>query len=68
MSLNAFVVLNVIIATKSKLYFFSSDKVEKIKIWGAIVGGKDLKCYIGPQASITNKSTFEEDKTFGEAP
>ena len=27
---------------KSKLYFFSSDKKEKLKFWGVIVGGKDL--------------------------
>ena len=33
-----------------------------------VVGGKDLNCYVGPQAPITNKSTSEEDKTFGKAP
>ena len=33
-----------------------------------VVGGKDLNCYVKPQASITNKSKSEEDKTFGEAP
>ena len=33
-----------------------------------VVGGKDLNCYDKPQASITNKSKSEEDKTFGEAP
>ena len=29
------------------------------------VGGKDLNFYVGPQALITNKSTSEEEKTFG---
>ena len=29
------------------------------------VGGKDLNFYVGPQAPITNKSTSEEEKTFG---
>ena len=32
------------------------------------VGGKDLNFYVGSQAPITNKSTFEEEKTFGKAP
>ena len=32
-----------------------------------IVEGKDLNFYVGPQAPITNKSTFEEEKTFGKA-
>ena len=32
-------------------------------MWG---GGKDF--YVGPQAPITNKSTSEEEKTFGKAP
>ena len=33
-----------------------------------VVGGKDLNCYVGLQVPITNKSTSEEDKTFGKAP
>ena len=53
---------------KSKLYFFSSDKKEKLKFLRAIVGGKDLNFYVGPQAPITNKSIFEEEKTFRNAP
>ena len=68
MSLNVFVVLNVIISTSQNYIFFSSDKIEKIKFLGAIVRGKDLNCYVGSQAPITNKSTPEEDKTFGKAP
>ena len=32
------------------------------------VGGKDLNFYVGPQTPITNKSTSEEEKTFGKAP
>ena len=31
------------------------------------VEGKDLNFYVGPQAPITNKSTSEEEKTFGKA-
>ena len=31
-------------------------------------GGKDLNFYVGPQAPITNKTTSEEEKTFGNAP
>ena len=66
-SLNAFVVLNVIIFT-SQNYIFSPRTREKIKFWGAIVGGKDLNFYVGPQTPITNKSTAKEEKTFGKAP
>ena len=32
------------------------------------MGGKDLNFYVEPQAPITNKSTSEEEKTFGKAP
>ena len=53
---------------QSKLYFFSSDKREKLKFLGAIMGGKDLNFYVGPQAPTTNKNTSEEEKTFGKAP
>ena len=28
-----------------------------------IMGGKDLNFYVGPQTPITNKSTYEEEKT-----
>ena len=31
------------------------------------VGSKDLNFYVGSQAPITNKSTFEEEKRFGKA-
>ena len=31
-------------------------------------GGKDLSFYVRPQAPITNKSTSEEEETFGKAP
>ena len=31
------------------------------------MGGKNLNFYVGPQAPITNKSTSEEEKTFGKA-
>ena len=66
-SLNVFCGFKYNYIYKSKLYFFSSDKIEKIKFWGAIVGGKDLNFYIEPQTPITNKSTSEEEKTFGKA-
>ena len=32
------------------------------------MGGKDLNFYVGPQAPITNKSIFKEEKTFEKAP
>ena len=47
-SLNVFVILNVIIFTSQNYIFFSSDKREKLKFWGAIIGGKDLNFYVGP--------------------
>ena len=31
-------------------------------------GGKDLNFCVRPQTPITNKSTSEEEKTFGKAP
>ena len=54
-SLNVFMVLNVIIFT-SQNYIFSPR-----------TRGKDLNFYVGPQAPITNKNTSEEEKTFGKA-
>ena len=53
---------------KSKLYFFSSGKKEKLKFWGAIVGGKDLSFCVGPQAPFINKNASEEEKMLGKAP
>ena len=53
---------------KSKLYFFSSGEMEKLKFWGAIMGGKDLSFYVGPQAPFTNKNASEEEKMLGKAP
>ena len=32
---------------KSKFYFFSSDKGEKLKFWGAIVGVRVQICTLG---------------------
>ena len=52
---------------KSKLYFFPSSKREKLKFWGAIVGGKNLSFCVKPQAQFTNKNTSEEEKMLGEA-
>ena len=52
---------------KSKLYFFSSGKREKLKFLEAIVGGKDLSFCVGPQASFINKNASEEEKMLGKA-
>ena len=66
--LNVFMVLNVIMFTSQNYIFFSSGKREKLKFWGAIVGGKNLSFCIGPQTPFTNKNSSEEEKMLGEDP
>ena len=53
---------------KSKLYFFSSGKREKLKFWGTIVGGQNLSFYVGLKAPFTNNNVSEEEKALGKAP
>ena len=50
---------------KAKYFFQNILLIESFII---NVGGKDLSFYVRPQAPITNKSMFEENKTFGKAP
>ena len=53
---------------KSKLYFFSSGEREKLKFWGAIVGGQNLSFYVGLKAPFNNNNASEEEKVLGKAP
>ena len=54
---------------KSKLYFFSSDEREKLKFWGAIVGGgKDLSFCVGLKAPFANSNVSEEEKVLEKVP
>ena len=50
------------------LYFWNLPITLLHQFENVVVGGKDLNCYVGPQAPITNKSMSEEDKMFGKAP
>ena len=43
---------------------YNNNKYQLINI----VGGQDLSFCVGLKAPFTNKSTFEEEKTFGKAP
>ena len=67
-SLNVFCGFKYNYIYKSNLYFFSSDKKEKLKFWGAIVGGKDLGFCVGFKAPFTNNNASEEEKVLGKAP
>ena len=65
--LNVFMVLNVIMFTSQNYTFSPRARGEKLKFWGAIVGGKDLSFCVGPQTPFINKNASEEEKMLGNA-
>ena len=52
---------------KSKFYFFSLDKKEKLKFWGAIVGEKAQICVLGPKPYLLMWIRPRRNKWLGEA-
>ena len=68
MVLNIFRVLNVIMFTQVKIILFLLGCEGKIKILRGYCGGQDLSFCVGLKAPFTNKSTSDEERTFGKAP